>query len=231
MYENEESVNPIDDKRYYCSLCLEEQKQLGSFHISRVSNFSTVTSTGNINKHLLDRHDVVVDSTQTKIPLILNYLNKHREKTGDDQVTQHEFNRDLVVWFVRDLIAFENVAKQGMIDFMSKNLPSLQLPTPETLAGTALNDMFVAVSARIKEELSTVCSICVMADGWTDRYHGRSYVGIRVSCVKDWQYRLYTLSCRALPGSHTGQYLADHIRSILSRSEEDANSSMPRRCC
>jgi hypothetical protein len=96
---------------------------------------------------------------------------------------QHEFNRDIVTWFVRDLLAFENVAKKGMIDFMKKNIPSVTLPTPETLAGTALNDLYVAVISKIKEELLTVRSICVMADGWTDRYHGRSYIGIRISCI------------------------------------------------
>jgi hypothetical protein len=147
MYENDQSLKTIDSTRYYCSLCLGEQKKLGSFHISKVSSFSIATSTGNINKHLLDKHETVVDSTQNNIPLMLNYLARHRQNFGSTSSsaavvdrTQHEFNRDVVVWFVRDLLAFENIPKAGMIDFMRKNMPSVTLPTPETLAGTALND-------------------------------------------------------------------------------------------
>lgn len=127
------------------------------------------------------------------------------------------------------------VAKKGMVDFMKKIIPSVTLPTPETLAGTALNDLYVAVSSKIKEELLTVRSICVMADGWTNRHHGRSYIGIRISCVKDWEYRLYTLSCCAMPESHTGQHLADHIRGTLSKFfpdlKKNAHRCLPRRCC
>lgn len=82
----------------------------------------------------------------------------------------------------------------------------------------------------MKEELSTVRAICVMADGWTDKYHGRSYVGIRVSFVKDWQYRLLTQSCHAVPGSHTGQALADHIKLVLSKFFPDLKKVMIASC-
>lgn len=69
-----------------------------------------------------------------------------------------------------------------------------------------------------------------MADGWTDRYHGRSYVGIRISCIKDWQYHLYTLSCHTMPGSHTGKHLADHIRKILSSFFPDLKKMLIAAC-
>ena len=125
-------------------MCLEEQKKAGSFHISKVSNFSCGTSTGNINKHLLDRHEIVVDSSQAGIPNILNYITRyHRSDDGavgasSLDITQHEFNRDILIWFVRDLLAFENVAKVGFTDFMKKVLPALDTPSPNTLSGTAL---------------------------------------------------------------------------------------------
>jgi hypothetical protein len=227
LYENIDAQQPIDDKRYYCSVCLEEQKKLGTFHISKVASFSSGTSSGNINKHLLDKHEIVVDSTVTAVPLILNYISRRKrdDNSGDGvssssrciDITQHEFNREVLIWFVRDLIAFENVGKPGFNEFMKKMLPNLGSPTPQTLAGTALNDVYVTVLTKVKEELSKVRSICVMADGWTDRYHGRSYVGIRVSFVKDWEYRLLTLSCHAMAGSHTGDALSAHVKSVLSQ--------------
>jgi len=195
---------------------LEEEKKAASFHISKVSNFSCGTSTGNINKHLFDKHEIVVGSSQAGIPLILNYITRHRKSdvgSSSMAITQHEFNRDILIWFVRDLLALENVAKPGFTDFMKKVLPTCQTPCPETLSGrTALNDVYLGVFTKVKEELSQVRAICVMSDGWTDRYHGRAYVGIRVSFVKNWECKLLTLSCHAMPGSHTGQALADHIK-------------------
>ena len=167
--------------------CLEDQKKLGSLHLSKVANFSVGTSTGNINKHLIERHDIVTESSQSGVFLILDYIKKHKSDAkssasdGVCNLTQHESNRDiidLIVWFVRNLLAFENVAKPGFNGFMHKVLPALQLTSPQTLAGTALNDVYLAVLTKVKQELSTITSVCVMSDGWTDRYHGRSYVGI-----------------------------------------------------
>ena len=234
IYENDSAKDPIDNKRYYCMSCLEDQKKLGSLHLSKVANFSVGTSTGNINKHLFERHDIVTESSQSGIPLILDYIKKHKSDSKSSAIggvcnaTQHEFNRDILIWFVRDLLAFENVAKPGFNGFMQKILPAFELPSPQTLA--ALNDVYLAVLTKVKQELSTIKSVCVMSDGWTDRYHGRSYVGIRVSYVKDWTFRLLTLSCQALPGSHTGQHLADHTKLVLSKYFPDLKKLLIATC-
>jgi hypothetical protein len=169
---------------------------------------------------LLDKHDIVIENQRVPQSLILNYIKRHSSENNEAtlNITQHEFNRDILIWFVRDLLAFENVQKPGLVDFFAKVLPNkeIHLPCSKTLAGTALNDVYLAVLSKVKEELANIRSICVMADSWTDRYHGRSYVGIRVSFIRDWTYCLLTLSCHALPGSHTGQALADHIKQTLS---------------
>jgi len=104
------------------------------------------------------------------------------------------------------------------------------LPTKKTLAGNALNDLYISVESKVKEELTQVRAICVMVDSWTDRYHGRSYVGIRVSFVKDWAYRVATLSCQVMSGSHTGQALADHIKRVLSKYFPDLKKVLITTC-
>jgi len=238
IYQNDSCREPIDNKRYYCIPCLEDQKKAGSCHLSKVGNFSVGTSTGNINHHLLDKHEIVVESSQAAVPLILKYISKHKMKSGEGEgsdgaacnITQHEFNRDILIWFVQDLLAFENVAKLGFAGFMHKVLPVFDLPSPKTLAGTALNDVYLAVLTKVKQELSTVRSVCVMSDGWTDRYHGRSYVGIRVSFVKEWTFRLVTLSCQVLTGSHSAKALADHTRLELSKFFPDLKKVLIATC-
>ena len=84
--------------------------------------------------------------------------------------SQHEFNRDLLIWFARDLMPFGSVGKSGFREFFAKYLPSFSLPDETTLSKSALDDMFVAAVAKIKQFLSDVPSVCVMFDEWTDKY-------------------------------------------------------------
>jgi hypothetical protein len=49
-------------------------------------------------------------------------------------ITAHEFNRDIAVWFCRDLLPFDTIAKEGMADFFRKLFPDIQLPTPATIS-------------------------------------------------------------------------------------------------
>jgi hypothetical protein len=233
LYANEQCESPIDSSRIFCRVCLDEQKT-GGFHLSKVANFSLGTSTGNINRHLLDKHEIAVESSIAGTPLILNYLSKHCSSSGSSVdatcATEHEINRDILIWFVRDMMAFDNVEKPGFVDFFGKHLSMVNLPKSQTLSGTALNDVYIAVSSKVKDELCDVQSICVMADGWTDRYRGRSYVGIRVSFIKNWTYRLVTLSCQNMCGSHTGQALADHIKGVLSKFFRDPKKLLLTTC-
>jgi len=83
--------------------------------------------------------------------------------------SQHEFNRDLLI-FARDLMPFGSVRKSSFREFFEKYLPSFSLPDETTLPKSVLDDMFVTAVAKIKQFLSDVPSVCVMFDGWTDKY-------------------------------------------------------------
>ena len=95
-----------------------------------------------MNLHLSVKHNVSVQS-QEKSNKILGYFRKYGEGNSQCQATSsHELTRDIVIWFFRDLLAFENVAKDGFVDFFKINCPSLNIPAPVTLAGTALDDVY-----------------------------------------------------------------------------------------
>jgi hypothetical protein len=55
-----------------------------------------------------------------------------------------------------------------------------------------------------------------MFDGWTDRYHGRPFLGIRVAFIHptSWETHVKTLSVQVVE-THTGQALANHIKKEL----------------
>jgi hypothetical protein len=55
-----------------------------------------------------------------------------------------------------------------------------------------------------------------MFDGWTDKYHGRLYFGLRAAYVdpETWTSEVKTLSVKIV-NSHTGDELANHIQQEL----------------
>lgn len=207
----------LEEDRLYCQLCLEAQKELGDKgHISQVSNFKSSTSTGNMNLHLSQRHDISTRS-EGNMRSLMGYITKYSDSCGETstRISDHEVTRDMVIWFCRDLLAFENAAKAGFLDFFKLNAPSLHVPSPITLGGTALEDTYQAVRNALKAKIGDVNSVCVMFDGWTDRYKARSYLGVRASFLQDdWSYNVVTLSCHVLP-SHTARDVADHVTVVL----------------
>ena len=51
--------------------------------------------------------------------------------------------------FCKDLMPFEAVAKDGMIDFFRKVLPQIDLPSPATLSSLALDDVYLATESHV----------------------------------------------------------------------------------
>ena len=222
----------IDESRLYCSVCLESEKSKpGGGHVSKVASFSTSTSTANMNLHLSTKHNIN-DNTDSKVTKVIDYFKKYEASTSSTITTAtsgHEFNRDLLFWFCRDLVPFNFTSKPGMIAFFDKNVPGFELPCPATLSSTALNDVYLATLSKVKEALSGVKSLCIMFDGWTDRYRARPYMGLRASFVKDWKYEIVTLSCEVLP-SHTGADIAEHVMKVLKEFIPDIKKVLLSSC-
>ena len=98
-------------------------------------------------------------------------------------LSDHELNRRLVIWFCMDLIPFDAVQKDGMKGFFDRILPSLNLPTPVTLSSSALDDVYMSLRSQVQNMMKNCKSLCLMFDGWTDKYRARSYMGIRASVI------------------------------------------------
>ena len=214
----------IDEARYYCRPCLEVEKEAGTKgHISLVASFAITTSSGSMAPHLSLKHNIRQEPLE-KVGKIFGSLKKYEKSStsGATCSSAHKFNRDLpvVIWFCRDLMPFEAVSKDGMIQFFQKNLPDVTLPAPATLSGQALDDVYIAVHSQVKDTLNNTKSLCLMFDGWTDRYRGKPYLGIRAAFIKDWSYHLITLGCHVVP-VHTSREIADHVLKTVGEFVPD----------
>jgi len=204
----------LDNERYYCTLCLDEVKKSPSDkqHISSVQNYKVTTSSGNLVTHLAVKHQLE-DVKDEAINRVTNYFRAHASATPCN--SSHELNREFSLWCCRDLLPFTFVEKDGFRDFMARNFPAVSLPCSNTLAGESLLDIFLTTKSLIKKYVQPLKSVCVMFDGWTDRYKCKPYVAVRIAFIKNWEFKVLTLSCRPL-SSHTGEALAEHVRSVLT---------------
>ncbi len=90
-----EENHVIDKDRQYCSLCFNKQKTLGDKgHLSKVCNFVSKTSTGNINLHLSLKHEISIRSEE-KSAKILNYFKTYGGENSSGAISNHEINREL----------------------------------------------------------------------------------------------------------------------------------------
>ena len=107
-----------------------------------------------------------------------------------------------------------------MKGFFDRILPSLTLPTPVTLSGSALDDVYMSVCSHVQNMMTDCKSLCLMFDGWTDKYRARSYMGIRASMICNWSYTVVTLGCHVFP-SHTGREIADFVLKVVGEYVPD----------
>ena len=119
----------LDADKYYCMPCLEHQKAAGDKgHLSNVVCFSASTSTGTMSLHLSVKHNINEGAAAVeKLTKISSYLQKYALPNDKASVSiiAHEFNRDITVWFCRDLLPFDAIAKEGMADFFRKLFPDI----------------------------------------------------------------------------------------------------------
>ena len=174
------------------TLCFNERKTLGDKgHLSKVCNYASKTSTGNLNLHLSLKHEISICG-EDNFAKILSYFKKYGGENSRKATSSHEVNRDFVIWICWDLLPFDIVGKEGFKSFFEHNAPELHTPTPKALSATALEDVYQAVKDAVKMKLTSVKSICLLFDGWTDQYKVRPYLGVRASFLDDWFFKVVT---------------------------------------
>ena len=194
-------------------------QNFGLAHISRVKKYGK-SSTTTLKEHLSTEHRVSADEQvqgETKLKQSKLALGAKLENF-EPCTSRYELNRDMVVWACLDLEPFMFTEKPGLRYFFYKNFPAISLPSRCTLSRGALYDVYEAVESKVKEELQAIKggAICIMMNGWTDKYKRYPYLGLRVAYVdKEWVYKVDTISIKVLE-KHTGVNMATHVQEELA---------------
>ena len=221
--QNRSSLIEVDHEHLYCKACLDREQKLyecgnGHGHISKIRKYSLNTSTSTMIDHLFNVHNIQAKDTE-KLQLTLSACfssNTDSKVRPTEAKSAFEYNRDMVIWFCKDLLPFNTVDKDGFKHFFAKNgLRTFPVPSRKTLCGEALQDVYSCIKRKVCALASSAKVISLMFDGWTDKYQCLSFVGIRIGLIdSDWNYRVLTLSVKVLP-VHTGLDLANHVTEEL----------------
>ena len=196
------------DERHYCKLCYEQELAKENGTVTKIYNLSHTSGSGNFFNHAQNVHGLSFSKPQSS--KLTSWLTKTTK--GNPAASGYELYRDMALWCCMDLMPFDIVEKQGFRRFNEKNL-HLTLPVRNTLAGTALVDIYTTIKTIVKEKLKRMVSGTLMMDGWTDRYRRRPYFGIRISTICDWKLEVFTLAVKPV-GSHTSENLKNFVQDV-----------------
>ena len=130
---------------------------------------------------------------------------------------QFEINKDFAMWATLDLQPFFFTTDRGTKYFVEKIFSHIELSSRYTVSRMGLNDVYDAPMQKLKKELRDIrgTGMCVMFDGWTDKYKKLPYMGLRIGYVsKGWENKIITVSCKVLE-KHSANSIADHIKQEI----------------
>ena len=218
--ENSESEKAVlvDKDFLFCQPCLlREQnryKANKNGHLSEVKRYSRSTSSSTMVEHLLQVHDIKEEKEETPSTSLAKFLKPDKACLQPAKNSQ-ELAQDLAIWFSLDLEPFSKVEKKGFRHFMEKNMPKLEMPSESSVRRSALSETYDMVKRQVINDMEDVPAVCLLFDGWTDKYRMQSYMGIKAAYInQDWEFRIITISCKSLD-LHTASSIADHIRKEL----------------
>ena len=164
-------------------------------------------STKRLETHLKLKHNIIKPDDST-----------NSGKFKANPVKQNYFCYLILMFIVTAGLSFRSVENKyfkELIQFLIEN-PNANFSPPSRRAIKKLAKQQVAdEKEKVKTELGKIEHVAITADGWTSTKQKLGYVAATVHYfVKDLIMKSISLGVKRLPGSHTGERLADTIRAI-----------------
>ncbi|KAG5673335.1 hypothetical protein PVAND_003394 [Polypedilum vanderplanki] len=199
----------FDDNHYYCSICVPQTFS---------ARYVKVNSTTPMLNHLSTRHDINV----TPVEQALARVDSTSSSTSTNKKTV--LARQIALWVSRDLRPFSTSSSVGFQQFaintgIIKNIN--ELPDERTIAGSALNDVYLVLEHALKEKLKSIDTVfTLMTDIWTDNVGNRPFINISIQFMtKDMKIEKALLTTQYMERPHTGTKIAEVIEKTLNYYE------------
>lgn len=132
------------------------------FLIHKFHSYSNATSTTVLSNHVSNVHRINITTERNELKqqkltdIFLSSGNKvqvHKPTTPSDE--RYILARRLILWIARDLLPLSMVHYQGFNDFWRSLRNDIPLPTRQTIAIAALDDMYDIMKKELISKIST----------------------------------------------------------------------------
>ncbi|XP_011858288.1 PREDICTED: zinc finger BED domain-containing protein 1-like [Vollenhovia emeryi] len=125
-----------------------------------------------------------------------------------------ELNNKLVFMLTKDYMPIRTVQKEGFQEFVKALNPLYKLPSRKTVTDL-IEEKYDYLSNLTKERLSTIESLSLTTDIWTEPLNSKSYLGLTAHYLFANKCKSITIGVQELDERHTSNNLKDWLLNLL----------------
>ncbi|CAG5037111.1 unnamed protein product [Parnassius apollo] len=229
VIEEDNKKKKVCNDQVFCNACLtvaQEENDDISFGLAKIKSYVKTVSTGNLNKHLRDVHDLREESSHKATQNIKQFFEVRPRPprsvaASSSSLTKRKDSwllaRDMALWFCKSLMPFDSVSDEGMNDFFQKYdiiANKEDMPSRDTVSRTALDDVYESMLDNVKVQIKTDVAghAAITFDIWSDKYRHLNYITLTLHYLTtDFELKSFTLCTKLIEGKKTGE----KIQAIL----------------
>ena len=187
------------------------------------SSYLKSNATSSLLSHLSTKHDIITSPVESAISRIsgsstMNIVTNKKTILG----------RQIALWVARDMRPFNTASTPGFKQFAHDTgivKEKTEIPDERTIAGSAMNDVYIVVENAIKIKLKEITTIfTLMTDIWTDNNGNRPFINISLQYLSpESKITTIDLTTEFLERPHTGEKIAEAIQKTLDRFDVTQN--------
>lgn len=156
-------------------------------------------------------------SVEAKIrqPTVGDIFESIKSVTCKDGIKSKKLTEAVVNYIILDNKPFSTVEGKGFLALMKEAVPLYKVPCRETVK-SRIDDKYEAMSCIFKQILQRAENYCLTYDIWTETMTNKSFLGITVHYMENFELLSGTFGVIELFESHTAEYLERELSKVMS---------------
>ncbi|XP_025016286.1 zinc finger BED domain-containing protein 1-like [Tetranychus urticae] len=179
----------------------------------------TCGNTTNIARHLREHHPTIFSDLKNgnkcsdpKQPKISQSLDAIKSLNGGD--LKKTCDTKIVWWLVKNYLPFNTVESQYFKDFLLCLNKNYKPPGRKTIM-SLIQELGVNKKELLRQHFKTIKWFCLTGDSWKDILNQKSYLGLTIHFLDNYQPTSICLNADEFTGSMTGDAIFYKLSSIL----------------
>lgn len=168
------------------------------------------------DEYLKQKEKPLVSSEQLSIASFVTSTGELNKKYGSQNPRQRLLIESLVKnVIINCALPVAIVDNQHFRQFLTDIDPKFSPPCRQTVTSSFLPQYLKEKKAKLEDLLKQCSDVALTTDAWTDR-RAHAFLGVTVHKFVSGKNSSHLLAFRTLPGSHTGQRIAEELEAIIN---------------